>query len=848
MNILARVSKRNIEYNKQWSIMTILGLILSTAMITAVIVMCFSFYQMMMDDSIKNNGTNQFRINAISAEGYNALLKDEALAVIDTDEITRYTEFARQDNDVESTFIVSIKNLRDDYAYQLKRGTLPANDHELVVSPYYLETLSSMAGQAVDVGTTLPIRVAKSAVSVGQNENGSQEVALENPEVEAYTIVGVLKDIDYSQYPRLGDYVPEGLLTFQGSVINYNVTFNYKTIQQSILADARNYAETYGTAYTTLNINESYLNWFGVTSSNYRSTMITSIASAGGIVLVLILAAGISLINNAFSMAAAQRSRQLGMLGSVGATRSQKRTILYSEGLFLSVVGITLGIGAGYLGMAVTFKILADQYPVFASFGLKPLLPWQGIVLTALFALVMVFLSLYRPARRASKVSPVESIRESKEYHVSAKKLRVQPWIRQVFKVEGEIASKYMKRNKRSYRPTIISLTISIILFLAGMNLAGMMTETIELNQSDGVDITLYYNEDSGEKMDDLKEAVQSSGYFSSVVVAGNGYGNVHIDSAYVSSEFKQYATQSGADFGGSLRIVSDSAFSELSKDKLDPASGTVLVYDQSFRIVDGKGISSRITELKEGDLIQLYATGNSGTVNYKDYTASLIYQKISGLTQPVGEYPSLTIIMSEQQYKQYMEEMSTNVYMGISVNVSLVLKDKALNEEAQKYLQGNELTKGYTRLYDAVENNAKSMQMIGVITVFVSGFIGLISLICLVNIINTMSNAIRSRRKEFAILRSVGMDSKGINRMLYYEAFLYGIKTIVVSIPISLALNWFIHSKMNEGITVAYGISWIHYVGVILLVMGIVLCVMLYISRSIKKENIIETIKNESY
>ena len=134
------------------------------------------------------------------------------------------------------------------------------------------------------------------------------------------------------------------------------------------------------------------------------------------------------------------------------------------------------------------------------------------------------------------------------------------------------------------------------------------------------------------------------------------------------------------------------------------------------------------------------------------------------------------------------------------------------------------------------------------IIDIFTWVFVFMISLIAVANVFNTISTGIRLRRRELAMLRSVGMSDKGFNRMMRFECAFYGMRTLFVGIPISLFLSWLIHTVIIsvEERDMAFTLPWGALGFSIFEVFGIVFITMAYATGKIRKENIIDALRDE--
>lgn len=150
-----------------------------------------------------------------------------------------------------------------------------------------------------------------------------------------------------------------------------------------------------------------------------------------------------------------------------------------------------------------------------------------------------------------------------------------------------------------------------------------------------------------------------------------------------------------------------------------------------------------------------------------------------------------------------------------------------------------------YTTNYEAVTR--ANREIILVVNVFTYGFTVLISLIALANVFNTISTSIRLRRRELAMLKSIGLTEKSFGRMMNYECLSYGLKALVYGLPVSVLVTYFMYSSMNIGVQISFVLPLMEMGVATLGVFAIVFSSMLYSTRRLKKENIIDALRDEA-
>ena len=149
--------------------------------------------------------------------------------------------------------------------------------------------------------------------------------------------------------------------------------------------------------------------------------------------------------------------------------------------------------------------------------------------------------------------------------------------------------------------------------------------------------------------------------------------------------------------------------------------------------------------------------------------------------------------------------------------------------------------------LYSERETADANRALLLVVDIFVYGFILLIALIVVANIFNTISTNILLRRKEFAMLKSVGMAKRGFDRMMNFECLLYGVKSLLIGLPVSFLLCYLMSKSLQVGWNAAFAIPWGNVAVVVVSVFVMVFGSMLYSMRKIKRDNPIEALRNDN-
>jgi ABC-type antimicrobial peptide transport system permease subunit len=202
----------------------------------------------------------------------------------------------------------------------------------------------------------------------------------------------------------------------------------------------------------------------------------------------VIVATSVIIASNAFRVSAGERTKQFGLLKSIGATKKQIAAAVVYEGVFLCAVGIPLGLLLGnvihLIGAAVTETLFAEVNAsgiVNRAAGLhfSYVFSWEATALAVIVSFFTVLVSAWLPARKAAKISPIDAIRQSGEIAVTGKSVKLSPLTKLLFGCEGALAAKYVKRSRRSYRATVRALCVSIVLFMAGSFFGSVMESSM---------------------------------------------------------------------------------------------------------------------------------------------------------------------------------------------------------------------------------------------------------------------------------------------------------------------------------------------------------------------------------
>ncbi|MBV1708340.1 MAG: FtsX-like permease family protein, partial [Erysipelothrix sp.] len=277
-----------------------------------------------------------------------------------------------------------------------------------------------------------------------------------------FTLVGIIEDSSKTYIPAINAYTfyDSSLAAHYDPIVSIKLT----PLRQSTLIEMK---EVYKNSENmSMTVNSSLLRYYGMIGNQ---EIFTALAGLIAIIVMIVMIASIALIYNSFSISLSQRTRQLGMLSSVGATKAQKRSNVFLEAFYLSMFAIPVGILFGIIGISLTLTFVEPLFRSFVSSSatLKLVVWWQLLLVATGVSIITFALSVWIPALRASQISIMDSIMQRKDIKFSGRSVKTPRWIRWIFGLEGDLALKNLKRSKKKFRSTVISLTVSIVLFVS---------------------------------------------------------------------------------------------------------------------------------------------------------------------------------------------------------------------------------------------------------------------------------------------------------------------------------------------------------------------------------------------
>ena len=872
MNLLNKLTIKNLKLNKKRTVVTIIGIMLSVALITAVASMYASGIKSLIDYETKLKGN-------FHTVFYNVPVSDmdkfENNRNIETLNITKGIGYAKVDSKNEDKPYAYIKGFTkeslNNLSIRLVSGRLPENDNEIVI-PTHLKTNGRLN---LKVNDTITLEVGKRIDSTGyeldqnnpyqkSDSDGSGESLIET-KTKTYKIVGIIE----RPATNIENYTAPGY-TFITYMDNNKISGNvdvyarftkdgtkswYETIANILGVDPVLFKKVYNqeSGYSDKDIeklSEQMENAYLIDVNKYlidletnpiSSSSISGLGIVVSIVIGIIVFTSVFCIKNSFDISITEKIKQYGMLRSVGATKKQIKRNVFYEATILGLIGIPLGILLGYLASYILI-IISNYYlsdMIQASFKLEFAFSIIAVLIAILLGIVTIYFSAFRSAKRASKVSPIDSIRNSANIKINPKKIKSPKFIKKIFGMGGEIAFKNLKRNKKKYRTTVISIVVSVFVFIALSGFMGLAFQQVD-NELKVSDFNISLNAKISDK-DDYNKFVETvkldniENYallrYSEMSFIGTHYSKEYLDFLNIqqNEQDEEYIT---------VYAIGEQQYKKYIKSlglNYDDIKDKAILLDKEYQVkADESNKTSkkyiRMFDFNVGDIID--STITSTNKNVKIEVGYLTEIKPFGLKNMSSRY----IVVSDEMFDNIAESKGLDIlYKSNNAN--------KLQDDIEDYLKGEE----YYRINNKDEDVKQMSNLFTLVGIFLYGFIIVISLIGITNIFNTITTNMELRKQEFAMLKSVGMTTKEFNRMIRLESLFMGVKSLFFGIPIGIALSYIIYHFLSEESGIPYKLPIVAIIISIAVVFILISLIMKYSMSKINKQNTIETIRNEN-
>lgn len=858
MKILKQLSIKNLKLNKKRTISTIIGIILSCALICAVATMVTSFRATLVQNAINETGYYHIELSKINDNNIKELKNNRDIKNIYITQDQGYAKLENGQNEYKPYLkVISLDNQTFEFLkFKLIEGRAANNDKELVISKHIIS--DGKVNYKIGDKITLNIGQRKTLDDCELDEynlySKDDEKLVDEKEHE-FTIVGIIERPEYNfesfRDPGYTVITTNMNTEAKNAYISLKNPREYKTSLTELLG-AKDYKEVISgegkLKYEQYYVNEELLKWEVFAFSDSTISMLYSVCA---VVIFIIIFTSVFCIRNSFTISITEKIKMYSMLSSIGATKKQIKKNVIFEAMLLGLIGIPLGILSGIFAVFVLLKIvnsLIGEYLFNNIDGAVLDVSIIPILLSIALGFVTIYLSAISSARKAAKISPIEGLRNSDEIKINNKKLKTPKIISKIFKTGGVLAYKNLKRSKKKYRTTVVSLAVSIFIFIS-MN--SFTTNTFELtgNYYEDYDYNvILYAKQYNPPQDDLNKILALDNIKESFVLYEDESESIKI------KDLSKINLMDGEE------LADDHYYDEVTDKIVYTGEGKVsnlhvLALDNKSFEKYCKKIKANYDKVKDtGILCDEYAFYDSSSDNTKIFRRYK-YSENDTITGKYNKKEFNIKVGAVTDIKPYGMEHCYSEGGYLVVNYDAYKSTMNLTIDAI-LIDSND---PYT-LQDAIENINKNIivsnmdeqikaekSMILVINIFLYGFITVIALIGVTNIFNTITSNMELRQREFATLKSIGMTKKEFNRMINLETIFYCTKALFYGIILGLLGTFAMYKafsvKMDRGMYIPVKPIILS----IIFVFVLVFIIMRYSIGKINKQNTIETIRNEN-
>jgi putative ABC transport system permease protein len=883
MNVLNKLTLQSLLKNRTRTIVTIIGVVLSAAMITAVTTFVSSLQDYIIRDTVYFFGDWHVMYHNTDSEFVKKIEADNRVKEAYVTEYIGHTRLPAQKEESPVFFMWAItESAFENLPINLAEGRFPQNSNEVIV-----DTVSRHK-----IGDTLTLELVADyglVLAGGYSYVSNPDDTLPDftPDiVNTYTVVGTFNNTfitrGYSYYTAADSvnndnsiYTAYVKLKNPHNVFNFNKEMQANSVQSEL--------------------NRDYLRVIGVTDNENFYAVFYGLAA---ILIVLIMTASVLLIFNAFSISVSERTKQFGMLKSVGATGRQIMKSVLIEGFYIGIIGIPLGILAGIAGIGIALNvvmdILSDIMSSSSSTQMVLSVSWEAVAVAAAVAVVTIAVSVWIPALRASRISAIDSIRQTHDVKSNTGLIKTPRIIQKLLGVEGMLADKSFKRNKKRYRATVISLFVSVVLFI-GASAFGFYLKLsadillnnypfdIMIQSHGGSGWSQRYDNETGEYVDmEWFEQNVDKVLYLELFDKYMSFGDV------TDGSFRFTTIASGDEVCKSLL---DDTFLEHNPYYLEEADDANILSVIQIEFIDDRTYLNWLKDLK---LPETYYTGEAGAYltiarswwmyhgntgryekydffkvktietnigfdvrnqdNRRNFNESLFERNMPITMHIVDSLPwiwsdEVTGAMIFVPYSR-KHEFADIMPQGAALSAAMVFTannptrtfDEMLNELPAE----RDETKAPISFWNTAEEEEHNRKLLRVINIGIYGFVILMSLITVANVFNTITTSVHLRRRELAMLKAIGMTSSSLNKMMMFECLFYGIKSLLFALPVSIGVTWLIYNAIMRGVELPFVLPWTAIWIAVAGVFTIVFVTMMYAIGKVKRENTVETLKSE--
>lgn len=832
-----QLTGKYLKTNKKRTLLTIIGIILSVALISSIGLFFKGIQNAQIDDAKNSYGSWQ-----LAFRNTNESLVSK---ITNNPKVSRsgfYTngEELKLEGKLTANVIISTDKALELLPCKVKQGKFPENENQVAVEKWILSHID---------------KNAKIGDKIKFNKKD-------------YTLVGILEDNIGNQIENKGIVLSKNNKIDKSKAVLL-VEINPKVNLRKAINELKGLA---GNAMVTENTYLLMMQGAGDKGSGMAGLYVTL-----AIIIGIVVISTIAVIYNSFQISVVERIKQFGLLRAVGGTPKQIRKIVLKEATVLAAIGVPLGLVCGIIaiyGINFAFKLIGAE----SVLPMKPVIDPNIMAISGGVGLISIYLSALIPAIFAGRISPLVAISSRTAITKEKIKRRKNRVIGKVFGFEAALAVKNIKRNKKRYRVTVFSIVISVVLFITFKSFMDMsLTIGKNDNESRNIHFSVIRNEQAtkeaekiNEKIIDNLKAITSidkiykiyDAYHFNIAMdknkevkeiqdieikdKGKIYNNINLDGNEKTFLNGYTAVYDENSLEASKKYLTSGT---IDIEKLNKENGVILISKNTIvNEKTKKKYVGPVANIKVGDEINLQYSETAGDSNRKIEFDKGKTKKVKVMAivenEPFnfwGSQEGLKLITTEEVAKRLTDKNSIE-----PVNLNITIKDVKNEEAAKTEIETAINSNSSLRVIDNIEQNRKAKTSILMVKILIYGFVVVVSLIGSVNIINTITTNIILRKREFAALKSIGLTQKGLKKMIVLEGFMYGIVGTIYGSIIACALSFSMYKGLGGVREFPWNFPWsaVAIAGIAAIVIGY-LSVLSPLSR-IRKENLIEAIRED--
>ena len=885
MSITKKLALRHLKQNKTRSVLTVLGITISVVMLTVIFTCATSFAHYYGERAINTNGNWHFFVKTDYESSKKYLLSDSSLKDIGFEkdlstEEQSYKIYSDKANYLRTGTIYqgNEQYIKDTVTCKYD-GAFPKSDNEIMVE----QSLIKNNGLELKIGDDIKIAVGSRLkgdfVILPVKGNYQFGERFEKEKDETFKVVGIIHNNEPTERGAIirgmSDLKSKNLVAY--GKIKKITPFSY--IKINGIYDKFGFTKK----KRAFNVGENtgFLNSrlaFSIDKNNLPQVL--KLTAIGIVVFAVIFVSSFAMIYNSFALSVGEQIKYLGMLSSVGATRKQKKKTLYFEGAILGGIGIILGIVLGLLTTfisqsAMNAKIVSIMEGYNDNIKYSTHISLWVLCLIVILAALTVFVSIISPVQKAARITAIDAIRKTDEIKRKGK-IRTPFIITKLFGFEGDIAFKNLRRNGRKSRTIIACICICAVLFLSCNYFCETFKEASNLDYEIPYQLMYQYSAESKAQLEKARNYLKTNkrvkrfysiweAWYSILRGDINPYDNSRLydmsfqnESIFV-DKYKFIATQ---DITYTAHLLDDEDFNALcKKNGIDYKKYYSPDKDGSIKTIVINGIDRNDEPIFNNNLLgktigcydidsekterenkldedgnQVYFYYKTGCTSIYKFCDFIKYDK----DNPICNLDSSGVAFYAPK-SVYDKLYDVDFYFNYGIETDEPYK---VEKELKDYLSENEADGD---VYNIYYWTMKEKSIISAVQFLSYAFILLITLITVFNIINTMTAQIAVRKKELAMLKSVGMTPKEFKKTLIFESMFYGLFGLLFGVPLSLVINRVVGYIISKDNPIPFSVNiWLYLIACVA-VFVIIGLTMIYSLKLIKYNYIIDSLKDDT-